>query len=144
VWIKFPCAELHGRKPLGSCWDFKKKKESDLSICYKGYIVVKGYVQILGIDFTGLFTPFMTDTRIQIVFAITMHYKMWTLEIIGAEASFLEGNLEEEIYLEWPEGVIDFGFNGEMLFLNIASNLIKLCMDLSKQQDSGTRIWYNV
>ena len=40
--------------------------------------MVKGYVQILGVHFTGLFSPVMTDTGIQIVFAISMHYKMWT------------------------------------------------------------------
>ena len=59
-------------------------------------------------------------------------------EIIDMEASFLKGNHEEDIYLEWPEGVIEFGFeDGKMSFLNIASNLTKLCMELSKQQHSG-------
>jgi hypothetical protein len=42
VWTKFPRSELRGRKPLGSRWVFKKKKESDLSIRYKGRVVVKG------------------------------------------------------------------------------------------------------
>ena len=30
--------------------------------------------------------------------------------VIDVEVSFLEGDLEEDIYLEWPEGVVEFGF----------------------------------
>ena len=125
VWTKFPRAELRGRKPLGSRWVFKKKKESDLSIRYKGRVVVKGYVQIPGVDFTDSFAPVATDAGIRIVFAITMHKKTWTLEIIDVEASFLEGDLEEDIYLEWPEGVIEFGFEDQ----NVIS---EYCIKLNK------------
>jgi hypothetical protein len=52
VWKMVPRDNLKGRKPLGTRWVFKKKSEQDKSIRYKGHIVVKGYVQIPGLDFT--------------------------------------------------------------------------------------------
>ena len=99
-WKKFPQSELNGCKQLGSRWIFKKKKEKDLTTRFKARVAVKGY------DFTGSFAPVATDTSIGVVLAITMHKKTWTLEVIDVEASFLEGDLEEDIYLEWPEGFV--------------------------------------
>ena len=31
-------------------------------------------------------------------------------EIIDVEAALLEGDMEERIYIEWPDGVLEFGF----------------------------------
>ena len=73
VWEKFPRKMLNERKMLGSRWVFKKKSEQDLSIRYKGRIVVKGYVQIPGVDFTESFAPVATDTTTRTVFAITLY-----------------------------------------------------------------------
>ena len=138
VWSKFPRSELHGRKPLGSRWVFKKKKEQDLTTRYKARVVVKGYIQIPGVDFTDSFAPVATDTSIRVVFAITMHKKTWTLEVIDVEASFLEGDLEEDIYLEWPEGVVEFGFEDNKV---VSEN----CILLSKAMYGtvqAARQWY--
>ena len=34
----------------------------------------------------------------------------WIVEMIDIEAAFLEAELDEDIYIEWPEGVEEFGF----------------------------------
>ena len=34
----------------------------------------------------------------------------WTVEMIDIEAAFLEAELDEDIYIEWPEGVEEFGY----------------------------------
>jgi hypothetical protein len=57
VWRKFPRSQLNGRKPLKSRWVFKKKIEPDNTIRYKARVVVKGYNQIPGVDFTESFPP---------------------------------------------------------------------------------------
>jgi hypothetical protein len=41
-------------------------KEHDNTTRYKGRIVVKGYVQIPGVDFTDSFAPVVTDTGLLI------------------------------------------------------------------------------
>ena len=36
--------------------------------------------------------------------------KLWVREIIDVEAAFLEGDMDEQIYIEWANGVLEFGF----------------------------------
>ena len=116
VWEKFPRKMLNERKMLGSRWVFKKKSEQDLSIRYKGRIVVKGYVQIPGVDFTESFAPVATDTTTRTVFAITLYNhskdvnERWICEIVDVEAAFLEGDMDEAIYIGWPEGIEELGY----------------------------------
>ena len=74
VWKKFPRNKLDGRKPLGSQWVFKIKREDDDSIQYKVHVVVKGYVQIPGVDFTDSFSPVATNSAMQTIFALTLFH----------------------------------------------------------------------
>jgi hypothetical protein len=124
VWTKFPRSKLNGRKPLGNRWVFKKKNEQNGSIRYKGRIVVKGYVQIPGVDFTESFAPVATDATVRILFAIALYYA-FDLEVIDVEAAFLEADLDEQIFIEWPDGVVEFGFEDE-------SDVEEYCILLSK------------
>ena len=111
VWKKFPRSDLNGRKPLGSRWVFKMKKEHDNSIRYKARVVVKGYVQIPGVDFTDSFSPVATDSAMRTIFALTLFHdnknenERWICEVIDVEAAFLEADMDENIYIEWPDGV---------------------------------------
>ena len=131
VWKMVPRDNLKGRKPLGTRWVFKKKSEQDKSIRYKGRIVVKGYVQIPGLDFTDSFAPVATDASMRMIFALSL-YKWdkseeirWVCEIIDVEAAFLEGDMEEQIYIEWPDGVLDFGFETQETMKNKCIKLEK-------------------
>jgi Reverse transcriptase (RNA-dependent DNA polymerase) len=76
VWKKFPRDQLQGRKPLKSRWVFKKKTEADDTIRYKARVVVKGYNQIPGVDFTESFSPVATDTTTRLIFAFVLIKKM--------------------------------------------------------------------
>ena len=42
------------------------------------------------------------DTGLRILFAITLHRKDFVCEIVDIEAA-----LDEEIYIEWPDGIAD-------------------------------------
>jgi hypothetical protein len=113
VWKKFPRSELNGRKPLKSRWVFKKKLEPDNTFRYKARVVVKGYNQIPGVDFTESFSPVATDTTTRIIFAFVLFYRNWICEIVDVEAAFLNADLEEDLYIEYPEGVVELGFETE-------------------------------
>jgi hypothetical protein len=113
VWKKFPRSELNGRKPLKSRWVFKKKVEADKSLRYKARVVVKGYNQIPGVDFTESFSPVATDTTTRIIFAFMLYNKNWVCEVVDVEAAFLNADLEEDLYIEYPEGVVELGFETE-------------------------------
>ena len=110
VWSIVPRTKLRqGQKPIQTRWVFRKKNEHDGSVRYKGRIVVKGYVQIPGVDFTETFSPVATDTSIKVVLANALHNN-WNCEMVDIEAAFLEAPLDEDVYIEWPEGVVEFGY----------------------------------
>ena len=58
-----------------------------------------------GIDYEETFSPIAMLKSIRILLSITAHhdYKIWQMDI---KTSFLNGNLEEEIYMLQPEGFI--------------------------------------
>jgi hypothetical protein len=110
VWTPTKMWKLRqGQRPIKVKWVFKKKNEQDGSIRFKGRIVVKGYVQIPGIDFTHTHSPVAQDSSIKIVLGIAL-MKGWGVEMIDIEAAFLEADLDEDIYIEWPEGLEEFGY----------------------------------
>ena len=84
---------------------------------------MKGYVQIPGVDFTESFAPVATDTTTRTVFAITLYNhskdvnERWICEIVDVEAAFLEGDMDEAIYIGWPEGIEERSRHRKLLHL---------------------------
>ena len=104
VWKKTLKTDLPtGCKPIGVKWVFKVKNEPDGSVRYKGRIVVQGFVQIPGIDFTHSHNPVAGDVSIRTVFALAL-FKNWECHMVDIEAAFLEADIEEEMFICWPEG----------------------------------------
>lgn len=115
VWTPTKLTTLReGQKPIKVKWVFKKKQEQDGSTRCKGRIVVKGYVQIPGVDFTNTHSPVAQDSSIKVTLALAMAQKDWTVEMIDIEAAFLEADLDEDIYIEWPLGAKEFGYFTEV------------------------------
>ena len=111
VWTPTDLTKLSpAQKPIKVKWVFKKKDEQDGSIRFKARLVVKGFVQIPGIDFTNTHSPVAQDSSIRTTLAIAMVEEGWEVEMIDIEAAFLEAELDEDIYIEWPEGVEEFGY----------------------------------
>jgi hypothetical protein len=114
AWTKITREEIDksGKKILKVKWVFKMKDEQDGSIRYKSRIVTKGYLQIPGVDYTESFAPVATDTTIRLLLAIALYKQRedWTVECLDIEAAFLEGDIDEPIYIELPEGMDELGF----------------------------------
>jgi Reverse transcriptase (RNA-dependent DNA polymerase). len=103
------------KKPIGSKYVFKEKLEQDGSIRLKSRIVIKGYTQIPGIDFTETFSPVANDTSIRVAIAYSLYKKNWTCHVIDIEAAFLEADLDEVILAEWPEGLRELDYTTKEL-----------------------------
>ena len=76
-------------------------------------ILTKGYLQMPGVDFTESFSPVTTDFSTRIILGITLFYSErfdWVCEAFDVEAAFLEPFLDIEMYIEWPEGMVELGF----------------------------------
>ena len=95
-----------GCKSLGYKWIFKRKMKADGSIDkYKARLVIKGYRQREGLDYFDTYSPVTRINFIQMIIAVAA---LCNLEIhqMDVKTAFLNGDLDEEIYMEQPEGFI--------------------------------------
>ncbi len=91
-----------GVKPVGCKWVFKKKTDMEGNVVtYKARLVAKGYTQRQGIDYEETFSPIAMIKSITILLAIAAYYdyKIWQMD---DKTAFLNGNLEEDVYMTWP------------------------------------------
>ena len=93
-----------GNKPLGSKWIFKRKMKPDGTIDkYKARLVVKGYKQKQGLDYFDTYSPVTRITSIRMLIALAAVHDL-KIHLRDVKIVFLNGELEEEIYMEQPQG----------------------------------------
>jgi hypothetical protein len=93
-------------KTVGCKWVYKLKKGVDDKVeRYKARLVAKGYSQKEGVDFHEIFSPVVKTVSIRIVLALVALLDL-ELEQLDVKTAFLHGDLDEEIYMEQPEGFI--------------------------------------
>ncbi|GKV25217.1 hypothetical protein SLEP1_g34687 [Rubroshorea leprosula] len=105
---------------LGVKWVYKVKLNSDGSLnkC-KARLVVKGYSQLAGIDFTETFAPVARFDTIRLLFAMAAQ-KSWLIYQLDVKLAFLNGKLKEEIYVEQPDGYVKKGAEHKVYLLKKA------------------------
>jgi hypothetical protein len=85
-------------------WVFKNKLNEDGHVTRnKARLVCKGYAQIEGIDFEETFSPVarMEAIHFLLAYACSKNVKVYHMDV---KSYFLNGELEEEVYIEQPEG----------------------------------------
>ncbi|WMV25237.1 hypothetical protein MTR67_018622 [Solanum verrucosum] len=75
---------------------------------HKARLVVKGYAQIFGVDYFDTFSLVARPDTIRLLFALTAQLG-WKVYQMDVKSTFLNGFLQEEIYVEQPEGFVDKG-----------------------------------
>ncbi|KAL0320072.1 UNVERIFIED_CONTAM: Retrovirus-related Pol polyprotein from transposon TNT 1-94 [Sesamum radiatum] len=92
--------------PLGCKWILKRKYKADGFIDkYKARLVAKGFKQKEGIDFFDTYSPVTRITSIRVLIAIAALYDL-EIHQMDVKTAFLNGELDEEIYMEQPEGFV--------------------------------------
>ncbi|GJR60065.1 retrotransposon protein, putative, ty1-copia subclass [Tanacetum coccineum] len=105
---------LSGCKPLGYKWIFKKKMKADGTIDkYKARLVIKGFRQCEGLDFFDTYLPVTRITSIRMVLAIVALRKL-EVHQMDMEMTFLNGDLENVLYMNQPEGFMAPGLESKV------------------------------
>lgn len=99
------CDLPKGRNKVKSKWVFKLKGNAN-EVRHKARSVAKGYSQKYGIDYEETFSPVVRTATLRIMFALAAQ---WGLKIhqMDAVTAFLQGDLQEAIYMDQPEGYSD-------------------------------------
>lgn len=96
-----------GKKPIKSKWVFKKKTNANGEVIrYKARLVVKGCSQREGIDFDGIYSPVVRYVSIRYLISIAAQFDLDVFQL-DAITAFLQGELEETIYMQQPEACDD-------------------------------------
>jgi len=97
------CKLPASKKALLNKWVYRLKEEDGGKKRFKARLVVKGFAQKKGIDFDEIFSPIVKMTSIRTVLSIVAAEDLH-LEQLDVKTAFLHGDLEEEIYMEQPQG----------------------------------------
>ncbi|KAL9444243.1 hypothetical protein AB3S75_017429 [Citrus x aurantiifolia] len=96
---------LH-KKTIGVKWVYRTKLHADGSVNkFKARLVVKGYAQLFGVDFSETFAPVARLDTIRLLLALAAQ-KQWKIYQLDVKSAFLNGYLDEEIFVEQPEGFV--------------------------------------
>jgi len=95
---------------VGNRWVYKIKCKSDGSVeRYKACLVTRGFTQEEGIDYCKTFGPTIKQVTVKLVFSITVSCG-WKIHQLDIHNSFLNGVLEEEVYMKQPSSFVDSTF----------------------------------
>jgi Reverse transcriptase (RNA-dependent DNA polymerase) len=86
---------------------FKIKRNSDGSIeRRKARLVAKDFNQVCEIDFEKTYSPVVRPTTIRVTLSLALNLN-WTLRQLDVSNAFLNGDLNEQVFMQQPQGFID-------------------------------------
>ncbi|CAN0478553.1 unnamed protein product, partial [Discosporangium mesarthrocarpum] len=88
-----------GRKLVGSRWLFRIKT----NWCYKARFVGQKFSQVPGLDYYSTFAPVARMSNVRLLLPLTAEYN-WDLFHLDVKTAFLQGELQEEVYVRQPRG----------------------------------------
>ncbi|KAL4367117.1 hypothetical protein GQ457_05G026950 [Hibiscus cannabinus] len=98
-----------GKRALKNQWVYRLKQEEKYSSPrYKARLFIKVYTQKKGVDFEEIFSPVVKISSIRTILCLPACYDL-EFEQLDVKTVFLHGDLEEELYMEQPEGFVAQG-----------------------------------
>ena len=102
VWELIELPE--GHRPIGCKWVYETKRDHKGKIeKFKARLVAKGFTQREGVDYEATFSPVSSKDSFRVIMALVAHFDM-ELHQMDVKTAFLNGDLNEEVYMMQPEG----------------------------------------
>ena len=104
TWILVPRKSAGGRKVITCRWVYAVKRDEHGNVRrFKARLVIHGFKQVYGVDYTETYAPVIRfeTIRLAIYFALQRGWVIWQYDV---KTAFLYGDLDEEIYMEQPPG----------------------------------------
>nr|AAM08523.1 Putative retroelement [Oryza sativa Japonica Group]AAP51828.1 retrotransposon protein, putative, Ty1-copia subclass [Oryza sativa Japonica Group] len=93
-----------GHNIIGTKWVFKNKQNEDgLIVRNKAGLVAQGFTQVEGLDFDETFAnvAIIEAIRLLLAFATSKGFKLYQMDV---KSAFLNGFIQEEVYVKQPPG----------------------------------------
>ena len=101
VWKKIKRSAIpRNRRCVKHKWVLEIKRDGR----FRARLVACGYSQVGGVDFTEVYSPVVNDTTFRIWLLWSLLKKKTRL-VIDIHVAFLNGDLEEEIFMDCPQGL---------------------------------------
>jgi hypothetical protein len=101
----------YGCKPIGSKWVFKKLRPDGTIGRYKERLIIKGYSQKEAEDFFDTYSHVARLPTIRVLLSLAASHGLLVHQM-DVKTTFLNGELDEEIYMEQPVGFVANGQEG--------------------------------
>ena len=122
------------RKVVQGKWDFRVKRSAEGEIIRnKARFVAKGYTQVEGLDYKETFAPTAKLSTFRVLLACAAHEGVIPRQM-DIKTAYLHADIDEEIFLEQPEGFVEEGKE---------DHVCKLQKSLYGLKQSG-RNWYQL
>lgn len=104
TWVL--CKLPPNRKTISCKWVFKLKRKANGDIeKYKARLVARGFTQEKGFDFNETYSPTARLTTFRVLMSMANHFGYFVHQM-DVKCAFLNGSIQEEIYMEQPEGFV--------------------------------------
>jgi histone deacetylase 1/2 len=118
---------------IGSRWVYKIKRHANGQVAqYKARLVARDFTQQEGIDYLETFSPVIKPTTVHLVLTIAISYG-WTIHQLDVHNAFLNGILQEEVYMAQPPRFVDPALPSHVCRLHKSLYSLK----------QAPRAWYN-
>lgn len=99
------CERPYDKNIVTSKWVFRiKYTHNNLIDRYKARLVARGFTQIFGVDYEETFAPTLRPESLRMLISFAAYFGLM-IEQMDVPNAYLKGELEEEIYMEVPEGL---------------------------------------
>lgn len=119
---------------MGCKWVFNANYKVDGSVDqYQAKLVAKGFIQTYGIDYQETFASIAKLNTFRVLLSLATNSN-WPLHQLDAKNAFLNGELDNEVYMEIPPG-----FENSSNINNVYKSLGNFFIGLSNHPGPGSR-----